>query len=102
MLTIILIEEMLKLSINYLNYEKVIRIDVKSNSEYNNDLYIHIISNINLYLLDIFLTSGKYEHTLIELDGCSSSDQNKYGGYDCLSSDKILEKILDCLVKIEK
>ncbi len=58
MLTIILIEEMLKLSINYLNYEKVIRIDVKSNSEDNNDLYVHIISDVKF---DTYLTyNGKY------------------------------------------
>ena len=42
-----LIEEILKLSIKYLNYSKVIKIDVKSNSEDNNDLYVHMITTIH-------------------------------------------------------
>ena len=92
-LTIILIEEMLKLSINYLNYEKVIRIDVKSNSEDNNDLYVHIISEIDL------INYRLIEHPWMKQRCFFIIYKSK--GYECLKSDQLVEKLLDCLVKNE-
>ena len=92
---------MLKISIKYLNYEKIIRIDVKSNSEDNNDLYVHIISDIKW---DTDLSFRKtFEHPWMK-KGCSFFNRNKiaaYNSYYCLQSHELIGKILDCLVKNE-
>ena len=87
-LTIILIEQLFKLSIKYLNYEKVIRIDVKSNSEENDDLYVHIISEIGF---NINTFDGKLKNPWVK-QPCPF-----YGDFECSPLEVQISRFFDCL-----
>ena len=95
-LTILLIFESFKLTINYLNYSKVIRIDIKSNSEDNNDLYVHIISDI---LFGLPLALGKFEHLWMKVP-CLFQGVTRNGSVldpPWLDSDELKNAFFKCL-----
>ena len=86
-----------------MSYEKVIRIDVKSNFENNNDLYVHIISDIplkpgssNEILPDQFLNTWLMQICKIE--------QPSEKGYTfvLISPDDLIGAIVECLFKNDK